>query len=122
MPKYRTLEVLRPENEFSLVDKGLQAKKIVDKAIRILAGRVVNNVSLDGFSFGKKLQTHVAEVKANQPFSSPKSFEETMQGAVNKMGNFLRKEFDVFILGTGMHPFLLLDYTSTWRHRNHRNI
>ncbi len=120
MPKYRTLEVLGPENEFSLVDEGLQAKKIVDKAIRILAGRVVNNVSLDGFSFGKELQTHVAEVKANQPFSSPKSFEETMQDAVTRIGNFLRKEFDVFLLGTGMHPFLLLDEASVWRHRDHR--
>lgn len=117
---YGTLEVLGPEHEFSLVDEELKVRPIVDQAIRALGGRVVNNVSLDGFSFGKELQTHVAEVKANQPFRSPKKFEETMHRAVIQIGDFLRKEFDVSLLGTGMHPFLLLDETGVWPHRDSR--
>ena len=117
---YKTLEVLGPEHEFSLVDDELKAKPIVDQAIRALAGRVMNNVSLDGFSFGKELQTHVAEVKANEPFASSKKFEETMYGAVTRIGGFLKKEFDVSLLGTGMHPFLTLDETGVWRHRDRR--
>jgi len=117
---YRTLEVLGPEHEFSLVDEELRARPIVDQAIRALAGRVVNNVSLDDFSFGKELQTHVAEVKANEPFASPKRFEEVMHGAVTRIGDLLRREFDVSLLGTGMHPFLLLDETGIWRHRDRR--
>jgi gamma-glutamyl:cysteine ligase YbdK (ATP-grasp superfamily) len=117
---YGTLEVLGPEHEFSLVDEELKARPIVDQVIRVLGGRVVNNVSLDGFSFGKELQTHVAEVKANQPFASPKRFEEVMYGAVTQMSDFLKKEFDVALLGTGMHPFLMLDETGIWQHRDRR--
>jgi gamma-glutamyl:cysteine ligase YbdK (ATP-grasp superfamily) len=117
---YRTLEVLGPEHEFSLVDEELKAMTIVDQVIKALNGKVVNNVSLDGVSFGKELQTHVAEIKANQPFTSPERFEETMNGAVSRISDFLRKEFDVFLMGTGMHPFLKLDETGIWQHRDHR--
>jgi len=117
---YRTLEVLGPEHEFSLVDEELKARPIVDQAIKALGGRVLNNVSLDGFSFGKELQTHVAEVKANEPFESPKRFEEVMHGAVTRIGDLLRREFDVSLLGTGMHPFLSLDVAGVWRHRDRK--
>jgi gamma-glutamyl:cysteine ligase YbdK (ATP-grasp superfamily) len=117
---YSTLEVLGPEHEFSLVDDRLQAKSVVDQAIKALGNRVANNVSVDGWSFGKELQTHVAELKANEPFRSPKRFEDTMYSAAVRVGDFLRKEFNVSLLGTGMHPFLLLEETGIWRHRDRR--
>ncbi|MGB9960362.1 MAG: glutamate-cysteine ligase family protein [Candidatus Bathyarchaeales archaeon] len=118
---YRTLEVLGPEHEFSIVDENLKAMPIVDKLIKDFHGRIVNFVEQDDFTFGKELQLHVLEIKANQPFKSPESFEETMHGAVLTLIDFLEKRYKASLLGTGMHPLLRLDETSVWPHR-HRQI
>ncbi|MEM3629084.1 MAG: hypothetical protein QXE06_06910, partial [Candidatus Bathyarchaeia archaeon] len=75
---YRTLEVLGPEHEFSLVDENLRPLPIVDKVIKDVYGRVVNFVKFGDFTFGKELQLHVMEVKPNKPFKSPETFEERM--------------------------------------------
>ncbi len=115
---YRTLEVLGPEHEFSLVDEGLKALPIVDKVIKDLYGRVVNFVELGEFTFGKELQLHVMEVKPNRPFKSPKTFEETMHEAVLRLSELLERRYGASLLGTGMHPTLRLDETAVWPHRN----
>ncbi|MEM3652633.1 MAG: glutamate-cysteine ligase family protein [Nitrososphaerales archaeon] len=118
---YRTLEVLGPEHEFSVVGEDLRVKPIVDKIIRDLNGRVVNSVRFDGFIMSKELQSHVLEVKPSHPFRSPKTFEEMMYGAVLKLTELLRMKYGVSLLGTGMHPTLKLEETSIWRHR-HKHI
>jgi len=68
---YGTLEVLGPEHEFSVIDEKLTPLPIVDRVMRDVHGRIVSCVSLGACSFGKELQSHVAEFKANEPFSSP---------------------------------------------------
>ncbi len=73
-----------------------------------------------GFTFGKELQLHVMELKANSPFKSPQLFEETMQKGVETVSSALDK-CDASLLGTGMHPLLKLDQTAVWSHR-HRKI
>jgi gamma-glutamyl:cysteine ligase YbdK (ATP-grasp superfamily) len=118
---YRTLEVLGPEHEFSLVDENLKALPIVDKVIKDLYGRVVNFVELGEFTFGKELQLHVMEVKSNKPFKSPKAFEETMHKAVLKLNELLERRYGASLLGTGMHPTLKLEETAVWPHR-HKQI
>ena len=110
-----------PEHEFSLVNEELQALPIVDKVIKDFCGRVVNFVELPHFTFGKELQLHVMEIKANAPFKSPEVFEETMQSAVVTLLDFLGKKYRARLLGTGMHPLLRLDETGVWSHR-HRKI
>jgi len=115
---YRTLQVLGPEHEFSVIDEKLQPLPIVDKVIKDVHGRIVNNVDLGEFSFGKELQAHVAEFKANQPFDSPEVFEETMHNAVLKILSFLEKRYGARLLGLGMHPSLLLDKVKVWSHRD----
>jgi gamma-glutamyl:cysteine ligase YbdK (ATP-grasp superfamily) len=115
------LEVLGPEHEFSLVNEELQALPIVDKVIKDFCGRVVNFVELPCFTFGKELQLHVMEIKANAPFKSPLLFEETMQNAVATLLDFLGKKYLAHLLGTGVHPLLRLEETSVWPHR-HRKI
>lgn len=117
---YKTLEVLGPEHEFSIVGQDLGPLPIVDKVIRKLHGRIVNQVSLDGSSFGKELQTHVAEIKANAPFSSPRTFEDTIQNSVDKIEKLLDADFDAMLLGTGMHPFLIPKEAGIWSHRHHQ--
>ena len=109
-----------PEHEFSLVDEELRAKPIVDKVIKSLAGRIVNNVCKGGFCFGKELQTHVSEVKASMPFESPIGFEETMQNAVESLNDLIQNRFGAYLLGTGMHPFLLPNEIKIWQHRDRR--
>jgi gamma-glutamyl:cysteine ligase YbdK (ATP-grasp superfamily) len=94
---------------------------IVDKVIKDFCGRVVNFVELPRFTFGKELQLHVMEIKANAPFKSPLLFEETMQNAVATLLDFLGKKYRAHLLGTGMHPLLRLSETSVWSHR-HRKI
>jgi gamma-glutamyl:cysteine ligase YbdK (ATP-grasp superfamily) len=118
---YRTLEVLGPEHEFSLVDESLKALPIVDKVIKDLYGRVVNFVELGEFTFGKELQLHVMEVKSNKPFKSPKAFEETMHEAVLRLSELLERRYGASLLGTGMHPILRLEETAVWPHR-HKQI
>jgi len=115
---YRTLQVLGPEHEFSIIDEKLQPLPIVDKVIKDVHGRIVNNVDLGKFSFGKELQAHVAEFKANEPFNSPEVFEETMNNAVLRVLEFLEKRYEARLLGLGMHPSLLLDKVKVWSHRD----
>lgn len=117
---YRTLEVLGPEHEFAIVDEALKPLPIVDKIIRELRGRVVNNVPLQGFTFGKELQSHVAEIKANSPFHNPEEFEETMHRAALEIGDLLERKFRAKLLGTGMHPLLKLGEAKIWPHRDRR--
>lgn len=118
---YRTLQVLGPEHEFSVVDEKLQPLPIVDKIIKDMHGRIVNTVDLGRFSFGKELQAHVAEFKANVPFDSPEVFEETMVKGVQSIVYFLDKRYGARLLGLGMHPSLLLKDVEMWSHR-HRQI
>lgn len=118
---YRTLEVLGPEHEFSLVNENLRALPIVDKFIKDIYGRVVNFVDFGDFSFGKELQLHVLEVKPNKPFRSPRNFEEKMHTAILRLGELLQKRYGARLLGTGMHPTLRLEETAVWPHR-HRQI
>lgn len=115
---YQTLEVLGPEHEFSLVDEALKPLPIVDQVLKKIRGRIVNNVNLGNFTFGKELQSHVAEIKANTPFSSPRVFEETMHSAVMKINDTLERHFQAHLLGLGMHPFLTLDNAQIWSHRD----
>jgi len=115
---FRTLQVLGPEHEFSIIDEKLQPLPIVDKVIKDVHGRIVNNVDLGEFSFGKELQAHVAEFKANQPFDSPEVFEEIMHNAVLRILEFLEKRYGARLLGLGMHPSLLLDKVKVWSHRD----
>jgi gamma-glutamyl:cysteine ligase YbdK (ATP-grasp superfamily) len=104
-----------------LVNEELKALPIVDKVIKDFHGRVVNFVELPQFTFGKEIQLHVMEIKANAPFRSPELFEETMQSAVSTLLDFLWKKHHAYLLGTGMHPLLRLEETSIWPHR-HRKI
>ena len=60
------------------------------------------------------------ELKANKPFKSPRTFEETMQKGVTSLSDILEKH-GASLLGTGMHPLLNLDETGVWPHR-HRKI
>jgi gamma-glutamyl:cysteine ligase YbdK (ATP-grasp superfamily) len=118
---YKTLEVLGPEHEFSIVNVELEALPIVDKIIKDFHGRVVNFVEQPSFTFGKELQLHVMEFKSNAPFKTPVEFEGTMQEAVLTIQDFLQRKFHAHLLGTGMHPLLELDETGIWPHR-HRQI
>lgn len=118
---YKTLEVLGPEHELSIVSADLKALPIADKVIKDYSGKITNFVELPDFTFGKEMQLHVLEIKANRPFESPVAFEETMQNAVETLGGFLQKKYRANLLGTGMHPLLRLDETGVWSHR-HRKI
>jgi gamma-glutamyl:cysteine ligase YbdK (ATP-grasp superfamily) len=118
---YRTLEVLGPEHEYSIVDDNLKALPIVDKILKDLHGRVVNSHEMPTFTVGKELQLHVMEVRPNAPFRSPVAFEETMHEAVMTMSDFVKRKYGANLLGTGMHPLLRLDDTGVWPHR-HRQI
>lgn len=115
---YGTLEVLGPEHEFSIVDEKLTPLPIVDEIIRQVHGRIVNCTSLGAASLGKELQAHVAEFKANKPFASPKTFEETMQSTVERILSLLEKKYHARLLGGGMHPFLRLSDARMWTHRD----
>ena len=116
---YKTLEVLGPEHEFSVVDEQLRPLPIVDELLKQLSGRFRNNVAFPDFALGKELQKHVLELKAVTPFRSPINFEETMQRAVLKVYDILEKN-DARLLGLGMHPTLSLDEALVWNHRDRR--
>ena len=77
--------MLGPEHEYSLVDQELKPLPISDKIIKDYCGKTINFVELPEFTFGKEMQLHVMEVKANCPFKSPVEFEETMQNAVSTL-------------------------------------
>ncbi len=115
---YKTLEVLGPEHEFSIVNERLQVLPIVDKILKDYHGRIVNSVELNKFTLGKELQTHVIEIKPNAPFTSPIDFEETMHEALTQLSESLKRKHNVQLLGTGMHPLLRLDETGVWPHRH----
>ncbi len=117
---YGTLQVLGPEHEFSVVDEKLQPLPIVDKIIKDVHGRIVNNVDFGEFSFGKELQAHVAEFKGSAPFSSPQMFEETIMVAVDTILGVLEKRYRARLLGLGMHPSLRLEEVRVWSHRDRR--
>jgi gamma-glutamyl:cysteine ligase YbdK (ATP-grasp superfamily) len=112
---YTPLEVLGPEHEYSLVNKDLQALPISDKIIKDYCGKIINFIELPKFTFGKELQLHVMEIKANQPFKTPIEFEETMQNAVATLNQIVQKH-GAMLLGTGMHPLLKLQDTAIWPH------
>jgi len=114
------LEVFGPEQEFSIVDGNLCPLPIVDTVIKELNGRVVNFVRFKSFTFGKELQSHVAEFKANRPFCSLEAFEENMQRAVLEISDFLERKHDARLLGTGMHPLLRLEDAKVWSHRDRK--
>ena len=118
---YKTLEVLGPEHEFSIVNEELKPLPIADQVIKDFSGKIVNFVELPRFTFGKELQQHVLELKANSPFRSPSLFEETMQNGVETLLGSIEKNHQARLLGTGMHPLLSLEETSVWPHR-HRKI
>ena len=118
---YKPLEVLGPEHEFSIVNEKLQALPISDRIIKDYCGKIINFIELPDFTFGKEMQLHVIEVKANVPFKSPVAFEETMQKAIANLTELLWKNHGARLLGTGMHPLLKLEDTAIWPHR-HRQI
>jgi gamma-glutamyl:cysteine ligase YbdK (ATP-grasp superfamily) len=117
---YKPLEVFGPEHEYSLVNQDLSPMPISDKIIKGYCGKIVNFIELPKFTFGKELQLHVMEIKANEPFKSPVQFEETMQNAVETLSGIVQKH-GVNLLGTGMHPLLRLNETAVWPHY-HRKI
>jgi gamma-glutamyl:cysteine ligase YbdK (ATP-grasp superfamily) len=93
---------------------------ISDKIIKAHCGKIINFIELPKFTFGKELQMHVMEIKANEPFKSPVQFEETMQKAVETLSRIVQKH-GARLLGTGMHPTLKLNETAVWPHY-HRKI
>lgn len=115
---YGTLEVLGPEHEFSVIDEKLTPLPIVDRVMRDVHGRIVNCASLGACSFGKELQSHVAEFKANRPFTSPIMFEQTMQSTIETILDILDKRYKARLLGSGMHPLLKLADAKIWSHRD----
>lgn len=121
MNTYKTLEVLGPEHEYSIVNNELKAMPIVDKIMKDFHGRIVNFIRQPSFTFGKELQMHVMEIRPNKPFQSPIAFEENMQEAVVTLTDFLQHKYDAYLLGMGMHPLLRLEETGIWPHR-HRQI
>jgi gamma-glutamyl:cysteine ligase YbdK (ATP-grasp superfamily) len=110
---------LGPEHEFCLVNKELKPLPIADEVIKGYFGKTVNFVEQKGFTFGKELQLHVMELKANEPFQTPQEFEVTMQNGVVELSRIVRKH-GASLLGTGMHPLLRLDETGVWQHRHRR--
>jgi gamma-glutamyl:cysteine ligase YbdK (ATP-grasp superfamily) len=81
---------------------------------------MINFIEQQDFSFGKEMQLHVMEIKANQPFKTPSAFEETMQNAVSTLSGIVSNH-GARLLGTGMHPLLKLSDTAVWPH-HHRRI
>jgi gamma-glutamyl:cysteine ligase YbdK (ATP-grasp superfamily) len=116
---YKPLEVLGPEHEYSLVNQELKVLPISDKIIKDYCGKTINFVELPTFTFGKELQMHVMEVKANAPFKSAVEFEETMQNAVRTLSQIVGKH-GAMLLGTGMHPLLQLKDTAVWPHYHNK--
>jgi gamma-glutamyl:cysteine ligase YbdK (ATP-grasp superfamily) len=88
---------------------------LADKIIKEYCGKIINFIELPKFTFGKEMQLHVMEIKANQPFKTPWEFEETMQTAVTTLSQVVQK-CGAMLLGTGMHPLLKLQETAIWPH------
>ena len=92
---------------------------ISDKIIKDYCGRTINFIELPNFTFGKELQLHVMEIKANKPFKEPSEFEATMQKATCALSSIVTKH-GVKLLGTGMHPLLNFSDTGVWPHRHQK--
>ena len=107
--------MLGPEHEYSLVNQDLKVLPISDKIIKTYCGKTINFIEMPNFTFGKEMQLHVMEIKANQPFKTPTEFEETMQTAVATLSQIVQKH-GAMLLGTGMHPLLKLQDTGIWPH------
>lgn len=107
--------MLGPEHEYSLVNQDLKPLPISDKIIKDYCGKIINFIEMPNFTFGKEMQLHVMEIKANQPFKTPWEFEETMQAAVSTLNQIVQKH-GAMLLGTGMHPLLKLQDTAIWPH------
>jgi glutamate---cysteine ligase / carboxylate-amine ligase len=107
--------VLGPEHEYSLVGENLKVLPISDKIIKDYCGKTVNFIKLPKFTFGKEMQLHVMEIKANLPFTTASEFEESIQNAVTALSQIVQKH-DANLLGTGMHPLLKLNDTAIWPH------
>jgi gamma-glutamyl:cysteine ligase YbdK (ATP-grasp superfamily) len=88
---------------------------IADQVIKSYCGKIINFLELPKFTFGKEMQLHVMEIKANNPFKTPTEFEETMQTAVLTLSQIVAK-YGANLLGTGMHPLLNLKDTAVWPH------
>ncbi|MCL4430029.1 MAG: glutamate-cysteine ligase family protein [Chloroflexi bacterium] len=97
------------------MDKDLKVLPISDKIIKNYCGKTINFIEMLNFTFGKEMQLHVMEIKANQPFKTPTEFEETMQTAVATLNQIVQKH-GANLLGTGMHPLLKLQDTAIWPH------
>ena len=115
---YKPLEVLGPEHEFSIVNEELKPLPIADQVIKDHFGKITDFIYLPRFIFGKEAVLHQMEIKAKNPFKSPRLFEETMQYGVTTLLEFLRKKYHARLLGTGMHPTLKLEETRRWPHSN----
>ena len=102
------------------MDQELKILPISDTIIKDCCGKTVNFVEMPTFTFGKELQLHVMELKANFPFESPVQFEETMQNAVLTLSQIVQ-EHGAKLLGTGMHPLLKLKEAGIWPHY-HRKV
>jgi gamma-glutamyl:cysteine ligase YbdK (ATP-grasp superfamily) len=114
---YKTLEVLGPEHEFSIVNEQLTPLSISDVLIKQISGQIKNSISFPDFVLSKELQKHVIELKAITPFHSPKIFEETMYNAVvTVLDIFEKKNFK--LLGLGMHPTLSLHEAKVLNHED----
>ncbi len=107
--------MLGPEHEYSLVDQDLKVLPISDRIIKDYCGKTINFIELPKFTFGKEMQLHVMEIKANQPFKMASEFEETMQTAASTLNQIVQKH-GAMLLGTGMHPLLKLQDTAIWPH------
>ena len=79
------------------MNEKLQVLPIADQVIKDFCGKIVNFVELPRFTFGKELQLHVMELKANAPFKSPVLFEETMQDAVSTLSDFIGKNYQAHL-------------------------
>jgi gamma-glutamyl:cysteine ligase YbdK (ATP-grasp superfamily) len=98
------------------VNRQLKIQAFTNKIIKDYCGKIINFIQLSDFTFGKEMQLHVMEVKANKPFKSPVLFEETMQTAITTVNDILDKKYGYTLLGTGMHPLMKLEQTAIWPH------
>ncbi len=88
---------------------------ISDRIIKGYCGKITNFIEFSQFTFGKEMQLHVMELKANKPFETPSEFEEAMQTAVKTL-SLITQKHGASLLGTGMHPLLKLEDTGIWPH------
>ena len=110
---YKTLEVLGPEHEFSLVNNEMRPLPIVEKVIDDYYGKISELIFLSKYAFRKEFPLHMVEVKARNPFKSPELLEESFQKAITSFLAFIDKRYQAHLLGTGMHPLLRLEETDT---------